>query len=325
MECVYGEYINFVNNFLINYYKSLLGNKYDKNIVKPFIEKYIGVRYYNDYTVREKDFTERLNKELNNVAKALIAKHKAKAELIKNSFALFSYVLFIDGCTKFSDLNLLLKSLFEDENITLEYSAEAKKKVTAEVRDYISKKVEFFKLFNSGEFYLKGKKLDATNYSIDLGQKCNMSKLYSDYAINRAYDSEVVYENRIYLALIMLSSKILSEVLALEFNNNYIVSLPSSLFEKQMKLNKLLRCIDDEYLKEKISLKVMYKDYKKCKKQINALINQGYSMSLELDDSYSTDFENLFLFSNIIVDKQYKYYDIIIKNKSNINTNIITV
>ena len=69
----------------------------------------------------------------------------------------------------------------------------------------------------------------------------------------------------------------------------------------------------------------MYKDYKKCKKQINALINQGYSMSLELDDSYSTDFENLFLFSNIIVDKQYKYYDIIIKNKSNINTNIITV
>ena len=30
-----------------------------------------------------------------------------------------------------------------------------------------------------------------------------MSKLYSDYAINRAYDCEVVYENRIYLALIM--------------------------------------------------------------------------------------------------------------------------
>ena len=325
MECIFAEYIKFVDSFLVDYYKALLDKKYDKNLVKPFINKYIDVRYYNKYEVKEKDFTQRLNVELNNVASTLMKENKNKAELIKNIFALFSYVLFIDGCTRFQDLNMLLKTLFNDNNISLKYNGEQKKEVTSLIRAYISKKVDFFKLFNTSEFYLKGKKYTDNIYNIDLGQKCNLSKLYSDYAIEKAYNSDVVYENRIYLALIMLSSKILSEVLALEFDNSYIVDLPISLFGKDKKFKKLLRLLDDDYLKEKISLKIMYKDYKKYKKQIHALIKEGYGMSLELDETYNTDFENLFLFANILVSKKYKYYNIIIDNQENIKTNIISV
>ena len=158
MECIFAEYIKFVDSFLVDYYKALLDKKYDKNLVKPFINKYIDVRYYNKYEVKEKDFTQRLNVELNNVASKLMKENKNKAELIKNIFALFSYVLFIDGCTRFQDLNMLLKTLFNDNNISLKYNGEQKKEVTSLIRAYISKKVDFFKLFNTSEFYLKGKK-----------------------------------------------------------------------------------------------------------------------------------------------------------------------
>lgn len=327
MDCVFAEYIKFVDNFLVNYYKLLLENKYDKNMVRPFIDRFIEVRYYNKYSVKEVAFTERLNKELNNVAHKLLNENnnQNKKDLIKNIFALFSYLLFIDGCSHFSDLSVLLKTMFNDNNISLKYDGETKKKITALVREYISKKVDFFKLFNSGEFYLKGKKLEDHLYSIDLGQRCNLPKLYSDAAIKAAYDSEIVYENRLYLALVMLSSKILSEIIALNFDNYYIIDFPVSLFDKNKKMAKFLRAIDDDLMVEKISLKFKYKDYKNNKRKINALITEGYSIALELDDSYTTDFDNLFLFSYVLVSKNASYHDIIVDNKDAIKTKVVEV
>ena len=325
MECVFGEYIKFVDNFLTSYYKLLLDGKYDKNLVKPFIDKYIDVRYYNKYSINEDDFTERLNKELNGVAATLMKEHENKKDQIKNVFALFSYVLFIDGCTKFNDINILLKTLYADKNISLKYTTEIKRSVTSLVKTYITKKIDFFKLFETTEFFLKGKKIDKDIYMIDLGQNCNLSKLYSDYAIDKAYNSTVVNENKVYLTLIMLSSKILSEVIALDFTNSYIIDFPITLFEKSKKIMRFLRAMNDELLKEKISIKIYYKDYQKYKRYINDMITNGYSISLELDDSYTTNFDNLYIFTNILVSKKYSYYDIIINNKDIIKTNIITV
>ena len=325
MECIFIEYIKFVDNFLTDYYKEILLSKYDKDIVRPFIEKYIDVRYYNKYSVEGKNFTQILNRELNSVAKELMNNNEKKKELIKDVFALFSYVLFIDGCNHFNDINILLKALFTDENINISYSTDSKKNITNIVKKYISKKIDFFKIFSSDEFYLKGKKYEDHLFNIDLGNRCNISKLYSEYAINKAYNSEVVLENRIYLTLIMLTSKILSEVISLNFSNYYIINFPSSLFEKSKKIMRFLKALDDELLKEKISLKIYYKDYKKYRKYVRQLINEGYNFSLELDESYNTDFEDLFLFSNILVSKKYNYYDIIINSKDVIKTNIITI
>ena len=144
---------------------------------------------------------------------------------------------------------------------------------------------------------------------------------------NEIYIIKIVLKEewKVYLTLIMLSSKILSEVIALDFSNNYIIDFPTSLFEKSKKIMRFLRALDDELLKEKISIKIYYRDYKKYKRYVNDLISSGYSISLELDDTYTTNFDNLFIFTNILVSKKYGYYDIIINNKDIIKTNIITV
>ena len=60
MNCVFEEYIKYVDNFLVNYFKLLLSSRYEKRLVKPFIDKYKDVRYYNKYVVKENDFTTRL-------------------------------------------------------------------------------------------------------------------------------------------------------------------------------------------------------------------------------------------------------------------------
>ena len=325
MECLFEEYIKYTNNYLIEYYKILLGKKYERRLVKPFVDRYIEVRYYNKYSVNSKDFTSVLNKELNGLAKELMEEYKDKKEKIKNIFALFSYLLFLDGCTTYTDLNVLLKTLFADKNITLEYPENAKEDLNNLSRDFIDKKKEFFGLFNSEEFSLKEKKYEANVIKVELEQKCNLSKLFSDYAIDRAYNSEIVSESKTYLSILLLSSKVIKEVIDFDFKTNYIMDFPVSLFEKSKKIVKYIKVLDDDMLKSKIVLNFKYKDYKIYNKDINDLINQGCSVSLELDETYSIDFDNLFVFSYILVDKKYNYYDIIINSKEDVKTNVVTM
>lgn len=326
MDNVFEEYVKFVNTFLINYFKLLLGSGYEKKLVVPFIDRYIGVRYYNKCVYEnEPKFIKRLNKELNSVAKDVISEHQNKVEKVKNIFALFSYIMYFDGCVKYDSLNALLKALYSDKNITLKYEESTKKEVNTLVRDFLDKKTTFFGLFRSNEFYLKGKRYGENLYKIDLGQNCNISKLYSEYAVEKAYNSEVVFENRIYLTLVLISAKVLTEVLSLEFDNNYIFDFPTSLLDKSKKILRFLKMLDSDLLRTKIHIKVDYKSYKTYTKEINDLISQDYSVCLELDDTYDMNFDNLFLFSYVILSKDAKFYDNIINNKEEVKSNIIVI
>ena len=103
MDCIFDEYIKFVENFLINYFKLLLSGEYERNLIRPFIDRYIDVRYFNKFSfVKEPTFTQKLNKELNNVAKEVMSENEDKVEKVKNIFALFGYVLYIEGNLEFN-------------------------------------------------------------------------------------------------------------------------------------------------------------------------------------------------------------------------------
>lgn len=325
MNSFFDDYMKFIDNFLSSYYRILLENKYERRLVRPFIDKYISIRYYNEYVVKESKFTERLNKELNSVAKEMIRENEEKAEKIKNIFALFSYILYFERCKNFVELNSLLKTLFNDKAITLTYSDVAKDELGNLLREFLTKKSELIKLFKFNEFILEGKSYPNNVYLVRLKQNCSISKLYSEYAIEKAYNSEIVNENKTYLELFLLSYRVIKDINALNFKNEYVLDFPASLFEKQKKILKYLRVLDNEYLKTKINLKIKYKNYKKYKKDINNLINEGYSICVELDEEYDMNFRCLLLFSYIFINKNSKYYDIIINSKDDVKTEIITL
>ena len=328
MDCIFDEYIKFVENFLINYFKLLLSGEYERNLIRPFIDRYIDVRYFNKFSfVKEPTFTQKLNKELNNVAKEVMSENEDKVEKVKNIFALFGYVLYIDGCFSYSNISTLTKSLFNDANIKLTYSDKTKAGVTDLIREFTDKKNEFFKLFDTDEFFLKGKKLESNMYCVDLGNNCHISKLYSSYAIERAYNSEVVMENRLYLMLVMLTTKILAEAISLNFENSYVVDFPETLLEKQKKIMKYLKLLDNDLLRNKVILRFKYSVYKNrvYKKEINKLINNDYNVSIILDDAFDSDFDSLVLFTNIFVDKKGKYYQNVIDNKEEYNLKVVEV
>ncbi len=325
MNCIFDDYMKFIDNFLSSYFRILLANKYERSLVRPFIDKYISIRYYNEFVIKENKFTERLNKELNSIAKEMIKENEDKSEKIKNIFALFSYVLFIEKCETPNELNSLIKTLFSDNTITLVYNITAKEELTALLRNFLSKKQELSKVFTSNEFSLNEKKYQGYISVVTLDQNCNLSKLYSEYAIEKAYNSEMVNENKLYLSLLLISYRVIDDITKLNFKNEYVVDFPTSLFGKQKKILKYLRVLDNEFLKSKVNLKLKYKEYKENKKTVNKLINEGFSICVELDESYDMDFDCLLLFSYIFVNKNAKYYDIIINSREDIGTEIVVL
>lgn len=325
MNCVVDDYLKFVNNFLYNYYKMLLAGKYSKKIIMPFVEKYIDVRYYNNSIYETGSSIDKINKELKLVAKELIKQDISKEEEIKIIFSLFGYVLYFDDCVEYKSINSLLKSLYEDDNIEIYNKDLDKDEFKNFIKDFIDQKNKFFKLFETNKFSISKKRIAKKTYKVDIDQHCNITSLYSDYAINKAYNSEVVTENKMYLLYILMTSKILKDVIELDLNNNYIIDFPVSLFNKEIKINKYLKAIDNEIIKQKLHLHFTYKDYLNYKDKINSFIKEGFNVSVTLDDTFVDDFKGLIRFSYVFVYEKYEYYDTIIDDRDKVNANIVTL
>lgn len=326
MECVVEEYLKFTNNFFNNYYRILLDKNYNKKIVDPFISKYIEVRYYNNSVFRgEKNFLEKINRELYGIAKSLMEENPEE-DLIKNTYALFTYLLYLDDCYEYKSVSTLIKNLFEDKNIKLVYTEETKKEFKKIVEEYLEQKKDFTSTFNIKDFTIRETKISNHLYETTLDYNFEVNKLYSDYAIETAYSSDIVKENRLYLLILMLSKNIIDLILKMDYNKRYIVNMPLTLIQKPKKQKRFLRALDNDILKNRISLKIKYSDYSANREQINSLISNGYSFTIELDNTFTTDDINcLVLFNYIIVYQKENYYDTVINYRNNIDTNIIII
>lgn len=324
MENIIEEYIQFVNDFLIKFYQILLGDTYDERIVKAFVDKYINIRYYNTTNYpKEKSFIVKINKELKDIADGLLKHFPDKKEVTKNTFALMGYVLYLDDCVEIDNIVKLNNALLKDTNIKLEYTDEAKMAYRELVKEFNKKKKDLFKVFEIEDFELKFRRLKRNLQFVSMAQHCNVSKLYSDYAVEKAFNSGVVEENKYYLLYYMLTEKILTDVIELNFDKAYVVELPISLLSKEKKIKRYLRILDSSIVKNKISIRYTYSDYKKHKEKINKLINLGYKISLLLDETFDNDFDCLILFQNVFVYEKYEYYDIIMNSEDKLLKSIV--
>jgi hypothetical protein len=318
------DYINYIENSLYQYFRILLGNDYEKKLVKPFIDKYIDVRYYNN-TIYFKDnnFVDRISKEINIVAKESIKENMNNEENIKNICALFGYILYFDDCLKYKDVNSLVDTLFSDEIITISHEESIKQQFLQFINDNINKKKSFFKLFNTSDFEMVEHKLMKRVYREDINYTFEVSKMYSDYAKDKAFNTGTIAEDKMYVLYLMIVNSILKNAIDLDFSKYYIADFPPSLFVKTKKTMKYLKLMDNELVKDHFSVQISYDTYKNNRKIIDNYINMGYNFALEIDSSFDNDLSGLVLFQYILIRTDSKAYDLIMENANNIKSTII--
>lgn len=318
------EYINFTREKYLEFFKLMLGSNYSKYLCSLFIDRYIDVRYFNETDFpTEKDFIKRLNKELIELMKKI--SDDENAECIKNIVALFGYIVYFDDVFVTSNDMELINTMLSDDIIRIDNMKELKQYIKEWYIDLKKKKKLFNSTINTNDFNLLEKRLYRKLFYLVLEHNVKISNLFSEYAIEKAYNSGVINEDKLFITYILASQLVLDNAINLNFTRTYLVPIAISLFEKEKKLKRLLGVIDNSLAKNFISIRISYSDYVKNKFLINELINEGYSFGIELDSKYNGNVSELLLFPYILVDDDSPEYDLLIRDKDFLKSKIIKI
>ena len=306
------EYIDFSKKNIIKYLKIILDKYYSKKIVDPLLEEYINIRYYNNEDTKYKNFESNINYYLKQ--KAIEIKEDADEDIVfkvKNTFYLFKYILCFDNVTSYELLKEIILEIDEYRNKTLGLNEDTFSDTLYNlVKENEIRKDKYLKAFDSEKFTLKLNQTNDKNvYNVKLDNTIKFNKIYSDYSINKVYNEGLVNEQKNFILYYLTSKLILENIISGNFDINYIVDFPISIFEKEQKLNRLINIINDEAIKNNIVIKFKYSDYLMYKEQINNWIKDVFQVAVIIDEKYNYDKQNrlwLDIFKYIIIDKTKK-------------------
>lgn len=326
------QYINIVKKQIVFYIRSVFENKFNKEYCNIFIEKYINIRYYDFYefdieinTVRKK-----VIEELKKIQDDMIIEHISDKELIEQMRVFFYYVLYFDKVLYCKDLkNLINKIARLKKRVLNSGNAEFENDLYNTMMEYDNKKESLLNKFSSEEFYLKITAYQGilNVFRVNLKYNIKFPPLYSEYAIEKAFNSGIINEDKLEIEYYLIVIQILKDLIRQNFKKIYIVEFASSLLDKSKKLKSILNIINNTGVKDKLCMKIKYEDFEKQKDKIYELMGEGFRFAIVIDNSFIPDYKNiqcLQLFKYIILNKQLDCYDEFIRNKSDLK-NIIEI
>lgn len=316
------EYVSFIREKFLDFFKFIMRNHYRKNICATFIDKYIEVRYYNETNyITVKDFINRINKELVDLTNKIA--DDDTLEDIKNIVALFGYLVYFDDICVVNEEMELINTLVSDDIIKIEHREGLRIFIKQWYLELKQGKENFEKVLTTKSFNLVEERIYRKLYYLQLEHNVRISNLYSEYAIDKAYNTGTVGEDKLFITYILASNLVLNNAINLDFSRFYMVPFASTLFEKEKKCARLLGVLDNQLAKKFISIRITYTDYKKNRDLIDKLISEGYSFGLELDSKYIGNVNELLLFPYVMVYDDTPEYDSIMRDKDKLKSKII--
>ena len=318
---IINTYAKLIKTRLLDFFKIVLKTKYQKNVVEPFVDRYIEVRYFDETNYsKEKNFITRLNKDLVDVYDDNV--NNNNEDILRTIVALFGYLIYLD---EFGDptRNIgVIKLLSLDRKIKIDLSDTLFDEIKEWYTNFQDIKNKFHQTVSTKEFQIVKKSVYRKSYEVTLEHNIKISNLYSDYAINRAFNTGTTVEDKLFIIYILTCYEILNEAIKFDHSNKYIVDLANTLYAKEKKIVRLFNILNSSLAKKEIRIKINYTDYLENKKFINSKIKEGYNFAIVLDRE-DIDFNELILFSYIYVFENSEIFDIINKNKENIDAKII--
>lgn len=266
-----------------------------------FIDSYVDAKYYNNcgeinLEYNAKNMNSRIDEAIKNIAENLKKKYKGSDK---------SYSEKVD---KFTNMTLLIN--FLEQDYKKEEETEAKKEqylkrikkflkldmTDKELKTMITQILKVQKKYNSmikfllnkletGMFELKYNSLSEKNtYAVELQHNIQFSKVYSDYIVDKTYYEGIVAEDKIEVLGSLLVAQITKDMFNGNFGKKYFIYVPETLYEKQVKLDKIFKMFDDDFTKSCVNIVVQFSELNKNKKVIKTLIKDGYHFSVDFNN-----------------------------------------
>lgn len=334
--------VMFVKNEELNEIIDLLNNKEkakrgESTIREELLKSYIDGKYYNfvgnvNVEFNSKNKLSRIDNELNRISEKLIKdydgtddKYAEKVNKFNNIFVLVNNLeeLFIkdeDINSKREAYNKIISKHLKDFMTELE----VKKLINNIIKTQKIYKSVVRHIFNSQDsstFEMELTKIATKKnfLAVDLKHNIAFSKVYSDYIVDKTYTEGVIAEDKCMILLNLLLVKVLNDMFAADFTNKYFLYIPSSIYDKANKQDKIFGMFEDEYAKNCIEVVVLYEDLISNKKLFKNFKKIGYHFAVKLDaDTVIKDKDQsiLSVCDYVIMDKKAGNNSDIIKNIS---------
>jgi len=292
MNNVLLEYTNFILKQFNFYAKEIMQKYYNEQIFDEIVKEYINIRYYNIYPQKQ-NYKTTINFYLNKKIKELCYENQNKIENITFMVDIFNYLIYLDDEIEALEVNKLEDKL---EKIREKYELSGKIEFSKKYRKYKKIKKEFFKAYETEDFFIEFKKINSKKiYDTKLNHNIKLSEIYSEKAIKKVFDSKLINEDKLFVLYNLVAIKILKEIINYDYITTYLVDFNINLISKNEKFNRLLKIIDNDITKEKLCFKIDYYLFLENQEKIFSLINEGYNFALIVDETYEkTEYESLF-------------------------------
>ena len=309
------EYIKLLNNYYLEFFKIVLKNKYNKKVCEDFLDVYFNTRYYNETKYHKNtDIMARINKELVDVYSRYVADGEDK-DTLKNIVALFGYIAYFDNIMDINNEAELINILISDDTIKVANKELCEKSLVLWHKRLKKAKDKFFDTIKSTDFSMIGKRVYRKINRAVLISNIKISNLYSEYAIETAFNTEIISEDKLLVLFILVSGELINNAILLDFSRKFVVDIPCTLWDKEKKLPRILNIIDNPLAKKLVLLNISYTDYLEHKDTIDNYIKKGYSFSVTIDEKFNGDYDRLVIFNSVFIDVNNEYYDGLIEQE----------
>ena len=318
------EYIKYIKKSFTNLFKIVFKDAFKKSFYVTFLDKYIDVRYYDETNYhKESDFIKRINKELIDIYGDII--DEENMDDLKNIVAFFAYVVYFDDILIVEKDMEIINALVNDSIFNFENKEELKQQIKEWYVSFKEGKEKFNSVVETKYFNIVEEKLERNLNYLVLKHNVRISNLYSEYAINKAYTTGIVNEDKLFITYILASHMVLNNAINLDFSRKYMVPIANSLFAKEKKFLRLVNILNNPLAKKSIYIRITYKNYINNKNKIDKMINEGYSFALEIDDKFSGNLTELILFPYVLINEENEYYETLMSKKDILSAKIIKI
>ena len=324
MSCnVIKEYADFSKENINKYYELIMDKYYNKELVKLFLDKYIDIRYYDLDTDKYSRNITKINKRLSEIYDT-IEEDKLTAKFIH---IMFGIIFYLDDVLELGNRDNLIKLINQIRIEKLGINdPEFIPNFTTILEEDINRKKMFIDTLQCKEFPVEYSYIyEQDLYNVEIIYDIPIPKLYSRYAIEKAFNDGIVAEDKLFVEYYMVNTKILKDAINGDYNNKYLLEFNSNILKKKDKLANLLNIFDNDLAKDLLSLKINYSNFISNKEKVYELIREGYKFSVIIDNKYENyekvDINTFDVFEYIILNnkdiekyKEFKEFDNIISS-----------
>lgn len=273
---------------------------------EELIETYINTRYYDlngdksDNTLKAEILAELQKK------KSDMQDEDSNDQTLDYMCNFFAYLLYFDRVIPNKNLDKTVESINELRKRLLGKEDDKKEELSSALKENQEETNNLLEKYESTDFNLKITTCGTsqTAYKVELKYNFAMPKVYSSYAIQKAFNTGTVAEDKLFVTYPLIVVQIIKDIIKGNFKKQYIIELADSLFKKKQKLERVLNVVDNLAIQDKLSFKIDYGIFIKNKDLIYILMQKGFRFTIFLDNTFKPDpleIEKLNMFRFILI------------------------